>query len=87
MIKKSNELLQFQKIKIMKAYKVEILIVDHDGIGAEEMKDVIENVNYPNDCISPHVMNVTAVDIGEWHDDHPLNDSRNTKAEYKRLFP
>jgi hypothetical protein len=69
----------------MKAYKVELLIVDHDEIGPDEMKIVIENTRYPNHCISPDVMDIKSADIGEWSDNHPLNYT-NCIAEYKRLF-
>ena len=70
----------------MKAYKVELLIVDHDGLGAFNIRDAIENVNYPNDCVCPKVMTITDADIGEWTDEHPLNHRDKMVAEYKRLF-
>ena len=57
----------------MKAYKIELLIEDHDEIGIDQIIDVIENARYPNRCISPEVIGVMESDIGEWHDDHPLN--------------
>ena len=57
----------------MKAYKIELLIQDHDEIGIDQIIDVIENARYPNRCISPEVIGVLESDIGEWHDDHPLN--------------
>ena len=71
----------------MKAYKIEILIVDLDQCGADEIASVLENARYPNRCIRPEVMRVTEADIGEWRDDHPLNFCDQTKAEYERLFP
>ena len=71
----------------MKAYKIELLIVDRDQCGAEEITNVLENERYPNHCISPDVMKVTEVDIGEWHDKHPLNSFTRRKAEYAKLFP
>ena len=70
----------------MKAYKVEILIIDFDGLGVEGIKDEIENVNYPNDCLNPAVKGIKEVDIGEWDDYHPLNNPDTCQAEYKRLF-
>ena len=57
----------------MKAYKVELLIIDHDELGAEDIKDELEHTNYANDCIMPTVQAIQCVDIGEWTDDHPLN--------------
>ncbi len=71
----------------MKAYKVEILIIDHDGLGAESIKDTLENTRYPNWCICPDVKSIEGVDIGEWSDEHPLNHRLKANAEYDRLFP
>jgi hypothetical protein len=31
-----------------KVYKVELLIIDHDGLGQDEITSVIENTRYPN---------------------------------------
>jgi hypothetical protein len=70
----------------MQAVKLEVLIVDHDGIGAEAIKEVIENARYPNRCIMPSVMTVEARDIGEWVDNNPLNNSTTAHAEFVRLF-
>lgn len=56
----------------MKAYKLEILIIDFDGVGVD-IPEMIENAKYPNYCISPHVMSVKEADIGEWDEEHPLN--------------
>ena len=70
----------------MKAYKIEILIVDFDKRGGDAISDVIENTSYPNHFIRPEVMKVTEADIGEWYDGHPLNLRDQTKSEYERLF-
>jgi hypothetical protein len=70
----------------MKAYKVELLIVDFDELGGEDIKNVIENQKYPNWCIDPQVKNIKEADIGEWTDDHPLNKLSTLNKEYKRLF-
>jgi len=70
----------------MKAYKIELLVLDWDGLGSEGVKSVIENSKYPNWCISPKVQAITGRDIGEWSDDNPLNHPDTRYAEYKRLF-
>lgn len=70
----------------MKAYKIELFIIDTDRVGEEEIIKTIENARYPNRCISPKVKGVKSVDIGEWDDDHPLNQRDTADAEYKRLF-
>lgn len=70
----------------MKVYKLEVLIIDADVDTIEEAESIIDNTRYPN-----HV-NVTAItcreaEIGEWHDEHPLNYSDKTEKEMNRLFP
>ena len=71
----------------MKVTKVELMIVDFDNVGEDEIKDVLESARYPNRCISPEVMKMTTVDIGEWSDEHPLNSVDDQQVEYERLFP
>lgn len=70
----------------MKAYKVELLIVDSDNIGETEIINILENTRYSNWCISPTVEGIVSKDIGEWHDNHPLNSSLTRQDEYRRLF-
>ena len=70
----------------MKAHKVTLFIIDMDEVGAEEIKVVIENAHYPNRCISPEVYNIETVDVGEWSDDHPLNQTATAHLEWERLF-
>ena len=71
----------------MKVYEVIVRIIDHDGIGPEQIKAVIENQRWPNHCINPTVGNVRSAEIGEWEDDNPLNLSESAEAEWRRLFP
>ena len=66
----------------MKAYRVELLIIDHDHLGAKEISLVLENV----DCLAPSVMAIQEREIGNWSDDHPLNRRSTRRAEYERLF-
>jgi len=70
----------------MKAYKLEILVIDFDQVG-DDIKSIIEDARYPNHCISPDVMSIQSVDIGEWSDDHPLNKRDQRVVEFSRLFP
>lgn len=70
----------------MKAYKVELLVVDFDQCGAEGIEGIIENANYPNDCISPNVLSIKEADIGEWHDNHPLNGVHGREEILKEYF-
>lgn len=71
----------------MKAYKLEVVIIDHDNLGQDEIKEVLENTRYPNWCISPKVIDLKETDIGEWDDNHPLNNTRLFLPYIKKLFP
>ena len=70
----------------MQVMKLVVTVIDFDGIGADGVKDAIENARYPNRCISPEVRSVEVRDIGEWSDDNPLNHPDKSEAEYIRLF-
>jgi hypothetical protein len=69
----------------VRVYRVELMIIDHDGIGGVEIADVLQNAHYPNRCIAPEVMDIESRDIGKWSDDHPLNSAESV-AEFARLF-
>lgn len=71
----------------MKAYKLEVCVIDMDGLGPDGIKAELENTRFANDCINPQVMGIVEADIGEWHDGHPLNLIKEQKAEFERLFP
>lgn len=67
------------------AYKITLLVLDFDGLGEKGLIDAIENVTYPNRCLSPSVHGVESRTV-EWSDDHPLNKLSTAKAEFDRLF-
>jgi hypothetical protein len=71
----------------MNVFRVELLVLDGDGIGGKAIMNEIENTRYGNRCISPQVMSIQGADIGEWRDDHPLNSRSKSEAEFRRLFP
>jgi hypothetical protein len=66
-------------------YRVEVMVIDHDGIGPGEVQAVMESTRYPNRCISPEVMGVETREV-DWTDDHPLNMRGRTKDAYRELF-
>lgn len=70
----------------MKAYKVELLIIDFDELGEDALRHQLENASYPNDCVCPIVMAIMGRDIGPWHDDHALNSRSTRAAAYDFLF-
>lgn len=67
----------------MKAYKIELLIIDHDNVGEEEIRGIIGNVRY----LYPLIKSVEVRDIGDWSDEHPLTQRDTADAEYRALFP
>ena len=66
----------------MKAYKVELLVLDHNDMGEEQIEFLLENVKY----LYPSVMSIESREIGEFYDDHPLNKMDTYKQAYKELF-
>lgn len=70
----------------MKAFKLELLVIDFDNIGEDAIIYGIENASYANDCINPSVKNIVCRDIGEWNDDHPLNRKSTSQEAYENLF-
>ena len=70
----------------MKAYKVEVLIIDHDEMGEADIINTIENARYPNHCMSPSVISSKVSDIGGWHDGHPLNQTKTWRESLKNYF-
>ena len=65
----------------MKAYKFEVVVIDFESYGEEEIKRQIEDSKY----LSTHVKPKGSADIGEWHDDHPLNKSATHEQAYSDL--
>lgn len=55
-----------------KVHKITLMVVDHDDLGADEVMTVIEHGRFPNDCISPLVIEVDSESVA-WSDAHPLN--------------
>lgn len=65
---------------------ITLLVIDHDKLGQQEAKHVLENARYPNHCMHPAVLNVRTVET-EWTDEHPLNRSTTRADELMRMFP
>lgn len=68
-----------------KVHRVTLLIVDHDDLGIEDVRDVIENARYPNRCIAPRVMASETREV-EWSDEHPLNRASTEAPAFAELF-
>jgi hypothetical protein len=70
----------------MKAHLLQVLVIDHDHLGVDEVERILEDANYPNGCIAPNVIKSQTVEVGDWDDDNPLNHSDTQAAEVDRLF-
>ncbi len=66
---------------IIKAYKIEILVLDFEDSGEEAIKDLVERSRHLN----AQVMSSKSVDI-DWSDDHPLNKCGTSARAYQDLF-
>lgn len=66
----------------MKAYKIELLVIDLENMGPNEIRIAIENTKY----VSPNIVSMQEAEIGEWSDDHPLNHPDTWEAEYRRIL-
>jgi len=69
----------------VKVFKIEIMFIDFDQLGEEEIRLLIENTHYPNHIIAPSVSKMESIEV-EWSDDHPLNNSRTWKRAFNELF-
>ncbi len=68
-----------------KVHKITLLIIDHDGLGAKSVAEVLEEQRYPNHCIHPYVMESETREV-EWSDEHPLNGRATQAAAFQDLF-
>ena len=66
----------------MDVYKIEVIVIDHDELGPEEIKKAIEDTKYPNWCISPIVLSTTCKTI----DDEELDSNSITVEKSNELF-
>ena len=68
-----------------KVHRVEVLIIDHDDLGVDGVRLEMENVRYPNHCLSPDVVRIDTREV-DWDDEHPLNHRDTKDAAYLALF-
>lgn len=70
----------------LNVYKVELMVMDFDNIGRDEVIELLENTRYPNRCISPTVAHVEQRVVDNWTDNHPLNNTSSHISEFHKLF-
>jgi hypothetical protein len=67
----------------MKAYLAEVLVIGFDNIGQEDVKFHLGNCKY----INSNVISMREADIGEWKDEHPLNNTSTMLSAARLYFP
>lgn len=67
-----------------KVHCITLMVVDSDNLGEEGVISELENVSYPNDCLSPRVASIATKTVA-WHDDHALNGPTWLDA-FERMF-
>jgi len=65
----------------MKVYKIEVMVLDFEGLGDEEIKREIEN----NRFLHVHAMSSKSKEV-EWTDEHPLNNGGTMDRAFTELF-
>jgi hypothetical protein len=66
----------------MKAYKYEIVILDFENFGQEEITGLLKSAM----GITPIIISSNVADIGDWSDDHPGNKKNTYQEYYKKVF-
>lgn len=65
-----------------KAYKIELLVVDHESMKQEDIIYFVENIKY----LCSNVLSIQSKEIDDWDDDHPLNKLDTMKQTCKEMF-
>lgn len=65
----------------VKIYKIEISVIDFQGIGKVGIIQELQNMKY----IHPELRSIKEREI-TWSDDHPLNNPITSDSYYKTLF-
>ena len=65
----------------MNVYKIELLVLDIDEVGIEDVKTALENQEHL--CCS--VMSIETREVN-WSDEHPLNIITTQETAYTALF-
>ncbi len=69
----------------VKVHKLTVLVVNHDDLDDEALKDNLESANFANDCMLPSVMGIETQEV-EWYDDHPLNNTKTADYVFANMF-
>lgn len=62
----------------MKAYRIVTYVVDHEDMGLDAILDELDRSKW----IAVRTGAIDEIDIGEWDDDHPLNQMSTDVEAY-----
>jgi hypothetical protein len=65
-------------------YKIEVMVVGHNGLTESDIVFVLENLGHQTD-VAATVISVESRSV-EWSDSHPLNIRHKAVDAYKELF-
>ena len=66
----------------MKAYKLEVLVLDFEESEEDEVKRLIET----NEYLMVNVITSKSKYIDDWNDDHPLNNIYTQEEAFEKMF-
>ena len=66
----------------MKAYKMELLVLDFQDSEEDDVKYLIESNKY----LTINILSTKSKQIDDWDDDNPLNNTDTQKDEIDRIF-
>lgn len=69
----------------VRVYKMEVMVIDHDKLGADRARSALENARFPNRCMAPKVVALEERTV-PWSDDHALNQRDSWRPAYEVLF-
>lgn len=68
-----------------KVYKVVLCHVDHDGIGPDDFRTLLQEANLGNHVTAGTVLSIEERDV-EWSDEHPINQRNTMVKAFEELF-
>lgn len=67
----------------MRMYKLEVYVIDFGNLGADGVRDALE---LSTDYAVVKVVDSEVADIGDWSDDHELNQRGAVPETYRKYY-
>jgi len=69
----------------VRVYRLEVMVIDSDALGESGIKQELENVSFPNDCLRLRLVSAESREV-DWNDNHPLNMCTSWRGTFLKLF-